>query len=172
MIPDTFDPPRTHAFAPFSLCVLAPRFADQDYEAVRVSADRIRGVFGPYNGWPDAQISHAENLADLIRHEREFDTHTAFAYALLGPSGDGYLGCLYIKPIKSRREQDRRKQLFQAQAFLWLSSIQTVLDDGLAFATLQDWLSASWPWLTVAWPGRVQGWAQWEALAGHPIPAL
>jgi hypothetical protein len=165
MIPDAFDPPRTHAFAPFSLSVLAPRFADQDFEAVRASADRIRGVFGPDNGWPDAQISHAKNLADLIRHEREFDTRIAFAYALLGPSGDGYLGCLYIKPIKSRREQDRRKQLFQAQAFLWLSSTQAVVDDGTAFASLQAWLSESWPFTAVAWPGRDPGWTEWEALA-------
>ena len=165
MIPDIFEPPRTHGFAQFQLAVLGPSFAEQDFLAVRASAANIRGVFGPNNDWPDANITCEENLADLTRHQREFDERVAFAYALLDTAGDDYLGCLYIKPIKSKRVQDSRKQLFQAQAFLWLSSMQTVLSDSTAFARLQAWVSESWPLASVAWPGRVQNWADWKTLA-------
>lgn len=165
MIPDTFEPPRTQTFAKFQLAVLGPNFAEPDFRAVCASAPSIRGVFGPTNDWPDANITHETNLADLSRHQREFDERVAFAYALLNASGESYLGCLYIKPIKSKRLQDWRKRLFQAQAFLWLSSVQTELSDSAAFTSLQAWLSDSWPFGSVAWPGRVQGWDEWEALA-------
>ncbi len=133
---------------------------------MQASADTLRGVFGPDNGWPDAQMSFDENLADLTRHAREFDERVAFAYALLGPSGEPYLGCLYVYPIKSRREHDKRKTLFQAQAFLWLSVLQNTVSEPLAVSSLQAWLSSTWPLANVAWPGRTHSWPEWEALAG------
>nr|WP_295769706.1 hypothetical protein [Rhodoferax sp.] len=165
MIPSTFAPPGTHNFALFQLAVLGPPFAEQDFGAVRASAASMRNVFGPANDWPAANISYAENFADLTRHAREFNERVAFAYAVLDAAGDGYLGCFYIKPIKSQRAQDKRKQLFQAQAFFWLSATQTALGDAVAFASLRDWLSECWPFVSVAWPGRAQSCAEWEALA-------
>ena len=165
MIPEGFDPPRTHDFSLFKLTVLEPSFAEMDLNAVHVSAENIRNVFGPSNDWPNANITYAEDYADLVRHEREFNERVAFAYSLLDRKGELYLGCLYIKPIKSEREVDRRKQLFQAQAYLWLSSVQFVINQPVALAEIQGWLSNYWPLKSVAWPGRVQSWSEWEALA-------
>ena len=165
MIPDTFDPPRTQDLGAFKLAVLAPCFAEQDFQAVRASADKLGNVFGPGNGWPAADMTFAENLADLTRHAREFDERVAFAYALLSPSGDQYVGCLYIKPIKSRREHDHRKALFQAQAFLWLNVMQDTVSDESALTSIQTWVSTTWPLANIAWPGRTQTWSEWEALA-------
>jgi hypothetical protein len=161
-----FIPPRTYDFDLFKAAVLSPLFADQDFAAVRASADSIRNVFGPTNGWPDSHISYAENLADLVRHEQEFSDRVAFAYALFDPSGELYLGCLYIKPVKSKVAHDRRRQLFQAQAFFWLSTTHTILNAQDVLPVLQTWLSDYWSLALVAWPGRVQAWAEWEALAG------
>ena len=138
---ENFIPPRTYDFGSFKIAVLSPQFADQDFHAVSHSADSIRNVFGPTNDWPDSHISHAQNLADLVRHEQEFNDRVAFAYALLDLSGELYLGCLYIKPIKSKLLHDGRRQLFQAQAFFWLSTTHTTLNVQDVLPVFQAWLS-------------------------------
>jgi hypothetical protein len=161
----SFDPPRTKRLTSFQLVVLGPAFAAQDHLAVRGSADRIRHVFGPDDDWPDADISWQDNLADLVRHEREFDERVAFAYALLDLRGEAYLGCLYLRPIKSGQADDLRRQLYQAQAFLWLSVLQSSVTDVQALAEIRAWLGEYWPLASMAWPGRDPGWAAWEAMA-------
>ncbi|GAB3254370.1 hypothetical protein [Chitinimonas naiadis] len=166
-VPDAYTPPAIARFKDFQLVVLAPQHADEDFRAVRASADDIRHVFGPENDWPDAQISYEENLADLARHEQEFHDRVAFAYALLDPTGSDYLGCVYLRRIKSRLAHDPRKQMFQAQAFFWLSSLHHTLLPTDVLTTLQDWLARDWPFHSVAFPGRVQSWAQWDAMAGE-----
>lgn len=165
MVPASFDPPRMQRLASFQLAVLGPAFAAQDHLAVRRSADRIRHVFGPADDWPDANISWQENLADLVRHEREFDERIAFAYALLDLRGESYLGCLYLRPIKSGQADDRRRQLYQAQAFLWLSALQSAVTDAQALAEIRAWLGERWLLASVAWPGRDPGWPAWHAMA-------
>jgi hypothetical protein len=163
-VPDSFAPPRSHRFAQFTLQVLSPHFAAQDYAAVTTSAEKIRHVFGPRNGWPAPDLRFEANLADLERHAREFADRVAFAYALVSPDNERYLGCLYIKPIKSRGEPDPRKAAFDAQAFFWLSKLAD--RDGLAEQVLADveaWLKLSWPFRAVAFPGRTIGWDKWGA---------
>ncbi len=158
LVPDGYSPPRTHRFARFTLEVLTPHYAAQDYAAVITSADAIRHVFGPMNGWPAADISFAQNLADLERHAREFADRAAFAYALLSPDGERYLGCLYLKPIT-------KPTPFDARAYFWLS---TLADRGdLAERVLIDvqaWLKTAWPFRAVVFPGRTMSWAEWAAL--------
>jgi hypothetical protein len=157
-VPDSYTPPRVQRFAQFTLEVLSPHFAAQDYAAVTTSADAIRPVFGPANAWPAPDLGFAENLADLERHAREFAERIAFAYALLSPDGERYLGCLYIKPIKSTHAA------YDAQAFFWLS---TLADRGdlarRVLADLQAWLKTAWPFKAAAFPGRTIGWAEWAS---------
>ena len=130
-------------------------------------ADDIRGVFGPDNGWPAKDMTLADNLSDLNRHEREFLAREAFAYSIFERSrARRYVGCVYIKPIKSRVEDDRRKALFNAQAFCWFSPVVTDRE----FATLAadefvQWVKTSWPFTKVAFPGQTIGWNEWYALA-------
>lgn len=164
LVPPAFEPPRCASLDGFTLEVLAPRHAAADFQAVKSSADDIRHVFGPHNGWPAADISFEQNLADLERHAREFDERVAFAYAMLA-SPEDYLGCLYIKPIKSRVAQDRRQALFDAQAFFWLASVPNAMPAAAVHALLDHWLRNQWPFRAVAWPGRSQAWAEWERLA-------
>jgi hypothetical protein len=164
-VPDGYIPQRTHRFAQFTMEILSPHFAAQDYAAVTMSADAIRPVFGPADGWPAPDLGFAEHLADLERHARAFADRTAFAYALLSPDGQRYLGRLHIGPIKSEREPNPLKARFDAQAFFWLSTLAE--RDDLAARVLSDtqaWLKASWPFEAVAFPGRTIGWMEWEAV--------
>ena len=164
LVPSAFDPPRGASLDGFTLEVLGPRRAAADFLAVKSSATDIRHVFGPENDWPAADITFEQNHADLERHEKEFDRRDAFAYSML-KSPTGYVGCFYIKPIKSRMAEDRRKALFDAQAFFWLSSEPNPLSATAVHAVLDQWLRDQWPFRAVAWPGRTQGWAEWERLA-------
>ena len=165
-IPDDYSPPQTYQSSLFRLEVLSPKFATEDFASVTASANDIRHVFGPTNGWPSPDMSYAENLADLERHEREFFERQAFAYSILSHDRGAYLGCLYIKPIKSKIDNDFRKSMYGAQAFVWLGTqehsgnlAEQVLVD------LQIWLEEAWPFRAVAFPGRTIGWSVWEQMA-------
>lgn len=165
-IPDGYEPPRSYQSNLFFLDVLSPKFAEQDFASVIASANQIRHVFGPTNDWPSSQMSYEENLADLQRHACEFEERKAFAYAILGADGSTYLGCLYIKPIKSKIENDLRKAIYDAQAFFWLD-LQVSSGDmsQQILADLQNWLKHAWRFKAVAFPGRKTGWTEWEQMA-------
>ncbi|MEO6919962.1 MAG: hypothetical protein ABI171_13250 [Collimonas sp.] len=165
-IPENYVPPRAYQSDLFCLEVLSPEFAEQDFASVTASANTIRHVFGPANSWPDPQMNYAENLADLERHEREFFERKAFAYSILGLNKSSYLGCLYIKPIKSKMEIDLRKSVYDAQAFFWLASQAAAGDLAqVILADLQRWLTQEWRFKAVAFPGRTIGWSEWERMA-------
>ncbi len=165
LTPASFVPPTEWKAPSFLLQVLTPKYAKQDFEAVSQSAAGIRHVFGPSNHWPSEHMSFAENLADLTRHESEFHQRKAFAYAMLDPSEQHYLGCVYIKPIKSKVEPDFRKALFQAQTFFWLSSTQRQVTSSEILVALKHWLADAWPFNAVAFPGREIDWQRWENMA-------
>lgn len=166
-----FKPPRVAILDGTLLEVLSPLHAEDDFAAVSASADSIRHVFGPDNGWPAPNMTFAENLADLKRHEQEFNEGYAFAYALFDQSRSRYLGCLYLKPIKSKLGRDKRHELYSAQAFLWFSSLHLETDGQSIFAAVARWLESTWAIGPVAWPGRVQSWGSWESLSKIPANA-
>ncbi|PCE23222.1 hypothetical protein BWP39_26415 [Paraburkholderia acidicola] len=168
-IPDSFVPPRVHETPRVVLEILSTVHAVQDYECVMSCADAIRGVFGAGNDWPARDMTFAENLADLDRHEREFHDREAFAYAVFDKSKERcYAGCLYIKPVKSKIENDRRKALFDAQAFCWFSPVATDHEFPKVVAEeLVQWVQTSWPFTAVAFPGRTIGWLEWNSMAGE-----
>lgn len=71
-VPDGYTPPRTHRFAQFTIEVLLPNFAVQDYAAVTMSADAILHVFGPLASGgslhSDARVSPRQDFKpDAIR---------------------------------------------------------------------------------------------------------
>lgn len=169
LVPSAFEPPISANLDGFTLEVLGPCHAVADFLAVKSSANDIRHVFGPENDWPSVDMSFEQNLADLERHAQEFGRREAFAYAML-KSPTAYVGCLYIKPIKSRMADDPRKALFDAQAFFWLSSVPNALSATGVHAVLHQWLKDQWPFRTVAWPGRTESWDEWARLAQAPSP--
>jgi hypothetical protein len=168
IVPDQFAPSESAVFPGFLLRALSPEFAAQDFAAVTASASSIRHVFGPENGWPSAGLTFEENNADLARHQREFNERSAFAYSLFDPQGLRYLGCLYLKPIKSRAGRDQRHERFCAQAFLWLSVLHQDVNEPLVHSALSAWFAADWALANVAWPGRSPSWEEWNELSSLP----
>lgn len=69
-LPATFVPPRSFVSKRFRLEALSASHCNDDFRAVTKNAAHIRGVFGPTNEWPHADITFEENHADLVRHER------------------------------------------------------------------------------------------------------
>jgi len=168
LVPDHFAAPRSAVFPNFQLRVLGPSLADQDYAAVSASANKIRNVFGPENGWPSQEITFEENHADLVRHLREFDEGSAFAYCLLDHQAQRYLGCLYLKPIKSKTGRDQRHEQFDAQAYLWLSVLHQALELTQVYTQLSAWFESEWNLPKVAWPGHNPRWDEWKTLSLLP----
>lgn len=145
------------------LRVLAPADTEADYEAVMGARERLLAVFGPASTWPAEDLTLEGNTADLARHEAEFHAREAFAYSIWSAAG-AYLGCVYIDPIRSRQEHDRRRDRFDARIFFWTSNEGRPHDAAME-ARLKRWLADAWPFARVAWPGRDIGWEDWQAMA-------
>ena len=109
-------PPRMATFGQFVLEVLAPQFVDEDYAVVIGSTSVLTGLFG--QSWPEG-LTLEENLADLIRHEREFDNDQAFAWIIRSEAGL-YLGCAYLYPTPEKRGEGR--------VFTWIRDREDRLD--------------------------------------------
>lgn len=171
IVPVEFSAPRSAVFPKFLLRVLEPAFAAQDFAAIAASSKDIRNVFGPENDWPSANMTFEENLADLTRHLREFIEQSAFAYCLLDSEAERYLGCLYLKPIKSKTGRDRRHDLYDAQGFIWLSTLHQDLELPSVQAQLSAWFETDWNLPKVAWPGRNPSWEEWRAFSLLPASA-
>ncbi len=167
-LPATFSPPTAAELPSVFLDVLRPTYADLDYDAVVSSANAIRGTFGPGDeSWPSSNITYEENCSDLIRHEREFHERYAFAYAILDHSKEKYLGCAYLKPIKSKTFRNQQQAKFTAQAFLWLSVQHSVATEGAVHMEVTRWFQSVWDLPRVAWPGRDISWPEWLELAAQ-----
>jgi hypothetical protein len=164
-LPDGFNAPHHALVAGMRLTVLSTACANEDFAAVQASADAIRGVFGPDNDWPPATLTEQENRADLARHAQQFDDRSACAYALRDAGSAAYLGCMYLKPVKSRLALDARRAQFQAQGFVWLDVRRVGWSVDAVRRDLAAWVAQDWPFRSVAWPGYRPDWATWQALA-------
>ena len=69
-----------------------------DYPAVMSSQPRLWRLFGQYWGWPPADMTIAQDLADLERHENEMARNASFNYAIFDLGETELLGCVYIDP--------------------------------------------------------------------------
>jgi RimJ/RimL family protein N-acetyltransferase len=69
-----------------------------DYDAVITS--RAELLLHSEGRWPREGFALEENLADLIRHEREHLDRVAFTYTVMNPAETECLGCIYIHPLR------------------------------------------------------------------------
>src|SRR5262245_59609035 len=67
-----------------------------DYDAVMASKVSLHLRSG--GGWPREGFTLAENLADLERHEADFQARRGFTYTVLNLDQAQCLGCVYIYP--------------------------------------------------------------------------
>lgn len=138
-VPAGFAVPRALAGDGFRLEPLGPEHNDRDLAAWTGSIAHIRATPGFVGrGWPPVGGMSAEaNLADLVRHAREFEERVAFAYSVLEGDGPGdVIGCLYVHP--AREAPDR------IQVSSWVRADRAHLDAPLREA-VRAWLRAEWP---------------------------
>ncbi|MER6257365.1 N-acetyltransferase [Streptomyces sp. NPDC001584] len=140
-VPAGFAVPRTLLADGFRLEPLGAEHNERDLAAWTGSIAHIRATPGFVGrGWPPvAGMSAEANLADLLRHAREFEERSAFAYSLLEGEADGdgeVIGCLYIHPS---REDARRVVVSH-----WVRSDRAALDTRV-HERITRWLQEVWP---------------------------
>ena len=155
LVPSHFDVPEILDTGAFSLVPLAPPLAELDYEAVMASLDRLQGIFGPTDDWPQRTLTLAENKASLVVHWQEFVDRQAFAYSVLTPTRDRCLGSVYIDPS--------RVPAFDCEVCFWLRNDSPVRESEFK-QLLGNWLTTAWPFERIAYPGRDIPWPAWQAL--------
>ena len=57
--------------------------------------------------WPH-EMTLDQNMADLIRHDGDFQTRRGFTYTVLDPDDD-VVGCVYIYPLAGDRARGERQ---------------------------------------------------------------
>lgn len=114
-----------------------------DYDAVMSSAAMLRAW--SQSDWPADDFTLAENLADLVRHEREHLARQAFTYTVLDPSGARCLGCVYIVPLRPDEVALCPDAAYAADVGFWVraSEVPHALDEHL-LETLQEWFREEW----------------------------
>src|SRR6202050_724284 len=106
-VPDDFVVPRELAAGGFRLEALGPQHNEGDYRAWTSSIEHIRSTPG-FQGrsWPPAEMTLAENLADLEAHAEDFAARSGVTYTVLAEAGGEIVGCVYIYPAADRRQGD------------------------------------------------------------------
>ena len=144
-VPDGFEPPRDLVSARFALEPLGPQHNEADHAAWSSSIAHIRATPGfAGRSWP-REMSLAENLGDLERHERDFDQRLGFTYTVLDPDDRDVIGCVYIYPL---RDSDN-----DACALSWVRESHAHLDTPLWHA-VSEWLESDWPFASVEYAPR------------------
>jgi hypothetical protein len=115
---------------------------EKDYEAVMETQANFHS---PGLSWPREGFTLAENLADLARHQREYEDREAFAYTVVSLDESRVLGCVYIDP-KDGDDPGARVELG-----VRASEVKTGLGRDL-HAAVQAWITEEWPFETVVYP--------------------
>ena len=136
--PPGFTPPTSLVDERFRLEPLGPQHNTADHAAWTSSIEHIRASPGyPDGEWPpDGGLTLEENLADLERHARDFETGRGFTFTVLDPGDDDVIGCVYLYP--SAAEHDVVVQS-------WVRADRAHLDTPLADAVAR-WIDSDWPW--------------------------
>jgi hypothetical protein len=153
-VPQTFNVPDSLETEKYRLEILTPDFAELDYDAVMSSKTRLRSVFAENTEWPKDDMSLADNIKDLQRHEEEFKSRKAFAYTVLAPKRHKCIGCVYIDPCKAVP--------FDCEVYLWVRDDSVHLENDL-YNSIRDWLVECWPFKKIVFPGRDISWQEWKS---------
>ena len=155
-VPANFVVPTTFTSGRLALTKLCAALLDSDYEAVMGSASKLTTVFAEADDWPDANMTRAEDLVDLKRHEAEFDKRLAFAYTVIPSSQQDRklpqtVGCIYINPATRKG--------YDAEVLMWgvthgCSAAEAAKLDADIESLCRAWLRDAWPFRHVAFPGR------------------
>jgi hypothetical protein len=128
----------------FRLSPLTPEYNAEDYAAWTGSADHIRATPGFTDHFWPKEMTLAENLGDLRRHEADFQARCGFTYTVLSPD-DAVIGCVYIYPSETPD--------FDVDVRSWVRADHGHLDGPLHDA-VRAWVSEQWPFTAVDYAPR------------------
>jgi hypothetical protein len=144
----------------FRLEPLGPALVEVDYRAYMASITHLQATFTRSTGWPHAELTIADAMADMETEAARFASRQSFAYAVLTPDGTRERGCVYVYPSKVPG--------YQAQVVLWVTAAEYEAGfDAELYAWTQGWIAREWPFATVAYPGRAIPWAEWDAMVAE-----
>ncbi len=133
---------------------------ERDYDAVISS----RAELWLRNGgkWPREGFTLEENLADLLKHEREHLERKAFTYTVMNLAETECLGCIYLNELEpllqrfgDRAEEPVEIENYAAWSTFWVR--QSHLADNLdarLLQTLLPWFKTEWAFTRVAFLAR------------------
>jgi len=145
-VPGDFEPPGGLVTPDFTLEPLGPRHNDSDYVAWSSSIAHIRATPGfAESSWP-REMTLQENLSDLERHARDYESRSGFTYTVLDRAGGAVIGCVYIYPAKEGDAGD-------ARVSSWVTADCAALDIPL-WRAVSDWLRDDWPFRRAEYAAR------------------
>jgi len=143
-VPDDFEPPVALDGPGFRLEPLTGEHNARDHAAWSGSMEHIHRTPGFQQGnWPH-EMTLDQNLADLIRHDKDFQTRRGFTYTVLDPDDD-VVGCVYIYPLAGDPGA--------ANVSSWVTEARADLDAPLYHA-VSEWLERDWPFPRVEYGAR------------------
>jgi hypothetical protein len=143
-VPDDFEPPVALDGPGFRLEPLTGEHNARDHAAWAGSMEHIHRTPGFQQGnWPH-EMTLDQNLADLIRHDKDFQTRRGFTYTVLDPDDD-VVGCVYIYPLAGDPGA--------ANVSSWVTEARADLDAPLYHA-VSEWLERDWPFPRVEYGAR------------------
>ncbi|MFE4636594.1 N-acetyltransferase [Streptomyces sp. NPDC056773] len=120
----------------FRLEPLGPQHNEGDLAAWSGSIDHLRATPGFLGDWPPEEgMSPEANLADLVRHARDFAERRGFTYSIL-EGEEEVIGCLYIYPAHA--EPGR------VHVTSWVRADRAAFDRTV-YETVSRWLAEVWP---------------------------
>jgi hypothetical protein len=133
-VPKALDSDRVRAHA------ITRKDLDADVAGINSSLELIRRTRG--GTWPSEPVTLEGNYVDLVWHECEFRDDKSYTYVLTNPE-HGYIGCLYLYPVGSRRPLSEDLLQYDVDISWWVTA--TAYEDGLYSATFQAiryWITA------------------------------
>jgi hypothetical protein len=143
-VPADFEPPVALDGPGFRLEPLTGEHNARDHAAWSGSMEHIHRTPGFQQGnWPH-EMTPDQNLADLIRHDKDFQARRGFTYTVLDPDDD-VVGCVYIYPLAGDPTA--------ANVSSWVTEARADLDTPLYIA-VSEWLERGWPFPRVEYGAR------------------
>jgi hypothetical protein len=141
LVADDVVVPLSFAGPGFRMEPLGPQHNQRDYDAWMSSIEHIRATPDFLDGtWP-AAMTLESNLADLVRHAKDFEARSGFTYSML--DGDGVIGCVYIYPSTTA----------DASVSSWVRASRAQMDI-VTWEAISTWLETDWPFTTVQYGAR------------------
>lgn len=141
----------------FKLVPLGPDLVDIDFAAYMSSIEHLQQTFTRSTGWPHADITADEAMADMENEAARFKARTSFAYGVLTPDGTRERGSLYVSrsPVAG----------YDAMVRMWVTKAEFDAGfDAELYQWAKAWIASEWPFAKVAYPGRAISWEEWDTL--------